>query len=104
MAEIRRRGRYVVGPAVGLFILSYFAYHIVHGDRGIHAWNVLDKKATAARAELQQLRAKREVLEHRVNLLDPKSIDRDLLDESVRRVLGYGHPDDIIIYLPDRKQ
>jgi cell division protein FtsB len=37
-----------------------------------------------------------------VQLLNPKSVDRDMLDEWSRRVLGYGHPDEIVIPLDPR--
>lgn len=103
IAEVVRRGRYVLGPAIGLFLLSYFAYHVVHGDRGVLAWHVLDQKATEARAELAEVRARREVLEHRVRLLHRETLDPDLLDESVRRALGYGRPDEIIIKTSQRQ-
>ncbi|MBK8908377.1 MAG: septum formation initiator family protein [Rhodospirillales bacterium] len=103
IAEVVRRGRSVLGPAIGLFILSYFAYHVVHGDRGLLAWHVLDQKATEARAELAEVRARREVLEHRVRLLHRETLDPDLLDESVRRALGYGRPDEIIIKTSQRQ-
>ncbi len=96
-AEIRRRASHVVWPALGLFIVGYFAFHAVHGDRGILAWHRLDQKVAERRAELDVLRGDRRVLEHRVRLLHPDSLDLDLLDETARHILGYGHPDELII-------
>ena len=57
-------------------------------------------KATVAEAEevAGALTAKREVLEHRVNLLRPDGLDRDLLEEQARKMLGYGFAGDIVVF------
>lgn len=89
---------HVAGPACGLLAIAYFAFHAMHGDRGVLAWRHLDQKVREAHAELDAVRAERERLEHRVRLLHPQSLDQDMLDESVRRVLGYGRPDEIVIF------
>ena len=39
------------------------------------------------------------VLEEKVKRLRPESIDRDLLEKQVRHLLGYGHPDEVIIFM-----
>lgn len=97
IAEIRRRARHVIGPALGLLIIGYFAYHVVHGERGLLAWHHLDQRVAQTKAELAAVQAKRRTLEHRVRLLRPESLDADLLEESVRRTLGYGRPDEVVI-------
>ena len=85
------------GPAIGLLAIVYFAYHAVHGDRGFLAWRHLEDKVATRQAILETVRADREALEARVDRLRPESLDPDLLDETVRRVLGYGHPNDVVI-------
>jgi cell division protein FtsB len=42
----------------------------------------------------------REVLARQVGLLRPENLNRDMLDEQVRRTLGLTHPDDVVIYTP----
>lgn len=98
LQQIRRRAAYVIGPALGLLAIIYFAYHVVHGGRGLLAWRQIDMAVAAARAELATLRSERQALEHRVRLLHPESLDADMLDETARRVLGYGRPEDIVIF------
>lgn len=94
---LKRRVRFMIGPFLGLSMLCYFAYHVVHGERGILAWHQLERQVAEAQAELDQIRGQREVLEHRVSLLHNDNLDADLLDEVVRRNLGYGRPDEIVI-------
>lgn len=99
---IRRRTPYAIGPVLGLLAVSYFAYHVVHGDRGLVASHRLEVSVSEAQATLGKLRAQVSVLEHRVRLLRLDSLDVDLLDEVVRRNLGYGRRDEIVIVAPDQ--
>ena len=98
IAEFRARARHVVGPAIGVCVVSYFAYHVIHGDRGLIAWRALEQQVASARVELAQAKSEREGLEHEVFLLHPESLDRDMLDEWSRRILNYGHPQEITIF------
>lgn len=98
LTEFRVRARHVLGPAIGICIVSYFVYHVIHGDRGLIAWRSLEQRVVIARAEVSQIREKRELLEHRVNLLRPESLDPDMLDEWSRRILNFGHRDEKVIF------
>jgi cell division protein FtsB len=101
--EFRRRFRSVIWPALGVCVVAYFAYHMVNGDRGLVAWHALQQQVATTRADAAAVRAEREALEHRVHLLNPKSVDRDMLDEWARRVLGYGLTSEIVIPLDPRQ-
>jgi len=98
IAEFRARARHVVGPAIGVCVVGYFAYHVVHGDRGVIAWRTLEQEVAFAHATLAGVRLERKAVEHRVFLLHPGSLERDMLDEWSRRVLNYGHPNEIVIF------
>jgi cell division protein FtsB len=100
VSEIHRRLRFMIGPCVAMSAICYFAFHIIHGERGILAWHQLEQQVGEAQAELAEIRGQREVLEHRVSLLHHESLDADLLDEVVRRNLGYGRRDEIVIRTP----
>lgn len=95
--ELRSRARHVVGPVLGICAVAYFAYHAVQGDRGLIAWLSLKQRVEVARGELDAITEQRKVLEHRVSLLHPESLDPDLLEERARLMLNYGHPEDIVI-------
>ncbi len=102
--EIRARARYVVGPVLGVCVVGYFAYHVVHGDRGLIQWWNIKQRVQAARAVLAETRDQREILEHRVRLMEPGSLDPDLLEERARLMLNYGHPDDIVVLEGKRRK
>ncbi len=98
LIDLRRRAAHVLPPALALLAIVYFAYHAVHGDRGVLAWRHLEQKVDAKRLELAAVRGQRQVLEHRVGLLTPSALDADMLDEASRKVLGFGRSDEMIIY------
>ena len=99
IAELRARARHVLGPAIGICIVSYFVYHVIHGDRGLIAWRSLGQRLATAGVELNQIRTERNILEHRVGLLRPESLDPDMLDEWSRRILNFGHRDETVVFL-----
>lgn len=79
----------------GLFF--YFAYHLMHGDRGYFAWKGLEKKLATAESRYEDKLAERVALENRVRLLRPDSLDLDMLDERARVVLGFVKPNEIVV-------
>ena len=95
--EVRARARHVVGPVHGNCAVAYFAYHAIHGDRGLIAWWDLNQKVENARGVLAGIEARRKALAHRVELLSPGSLDPDMLEERARLMLNYGFPDDTVI-------
>ena len=100
--ELRRRARHVIFPALGVAAVVYFAWHGVSGDRGLLALRTLEQEVAVAHADLDRVRDEREQLERRVRLLYPQSLDPDMLDESARRLLNYGLPDEVVILDPPR--
>ncbi len=92
--------RAVVGPALGVALIVYFAFHLVHGDRGLVAWRDLTQKIEDTEAMARQVATERAAIERRVALLRPDSLDRDMLDERARNLLNLAHPDDLVIPRP----
>jgi cell division protein FtsB len=95
--ELRLRARHVVWPALAVCALVYVAYHIVQGDRGLIAWKTLRELIGTARVDLAAVEAERAAAQHRVRLLHPDGVDRDMVDEWARRLLNYGQPDELVI-------
>ncbi|MEX0923823.1 MAG: septum formation initiator family protein [Rhodovibrionaceae bacterium] len=79
--------------------VAYFAYHAIEGERGVLAYLKLDSELESAQQIAEQVGQDRAVLEHRVDLLSPDSLDPDLLEEQARTLLNYGHEDEKVIYL-----
>lgn len=95
--EITRRARDVVWPVIGLSALAYFAYHAVEGNRGLLSYFRISQQIADARAQLDEVQAERRSLEHRVSLLRPDNLDRDLLEEQARAILNYTRRDEIVL-------
>ena len=74
---------------VGMFLCFYFSYHLLQGERSYVRFMALQKNINDLKAEDQSLQLSRQTLETRVAMLRSGSIDRDLLEERARIVLGY---------------
>ena len=91
------RLRQVVGPVIAASLMVYVVYHAVQGNHGLIAYWRLEKQVHTASAVAAALNDERARLDRRVRLLHPDSLDRDMLEERARIMLGYSHPDDIVL-------
>ncbi len=97
VAELKRRVPLVVGPLLGSLLVAYFAFHAFEGDRGIRALQRLDQEITRATDVRDGVVETRREIERRVARLHPETLDRDLLEERARLVLGYVLQDSVLI-------
>jgi cell division protein FtsB len=101
---VRRRARAVLLPlglyAVSILVVGYFLHEAESGSRGLEAKRALKIQAYGLQQELDATKADRAVWERRVALLRSDQIDRDLLEERARVVLGRVHPNDLVIINP----
>lgn len=97
LGHIRTRAKLIIGPVMAATLFAYFTYHAVQGDRGLLAWIKLGQQVDDARLEFNRISAQRGALESKVHLLQPGTLDADLLEERTRVMLGYVHPDDMLI-------
>jgi cell division protein FtsB len=95
--EIRRRGRDIAGPILGALLFSYFVLHAVQGNRGLLAWAQIKQQIDHAETALMGAATERSVWEQRISLIKGSRVDPDMLDERVRRVMGFARPDELII-------
>ena len=79
-------------------IMSYLVYHVFQGERGLISYLRLQQKLTLNEKELKDAQEQRELLERRVYLLRPDSLDIDMLEERARTVLNFAHSDDIVLH------
>lgn len=82
-------------------LIGYFGYHGIHGERGLRAHRSFEAEIASLNSELQRLETKRKTLDARVARFEPSSVDRDLLDQEARNSLGWLHPNDRILQLPE---
>ena len=79
---------------IGLCLTVYFSYHTIQGNRSYLRLMSLNTVISKTQNEYDALRTERETIEEKVVMMRPGSINRDLLEERARLVLGYRHPDE----------
>ena len=84
-------------------VLAYFGFHALHGRYGLFAWIDTSRELVVARQELAGLVAEREELQRDVQAFQGDSLDRDLLEEELRR-LGYVRPNKVIVLRGDQER
>lgn len=90
---MRRAKKYIITKrqiinGILISVLLYFVFHAIYGNRGILAYFNLQQKIEKAESELEDIRAERLEMEHKVRALKSESLDPDLLDEHARKSLG----------------
>jgi cell division protein FtsB len=101
IAFIQRHLGAMAIPGICGLVITYFAYHAIHGNHGLYAWTLISHQIEQRQYELDKLTAVRERLEKRASLLQPQGIDPDMLDERARATLGLARPDEIVIFSDD---
>jgi cell division protein FtsB len=79
------------------FLILYFGFHALTGERGLLTSDQRSEALAAKTQELAQLRARRLDLETRARLMRDASLSADLLEERARSLLGYSDPRDYVI-------
>lgn len=82
---------------LGVCLCVYFAYHSIQGERSIMNLVSLESQIEQSEQKLAALQERSGVIQARVNMMRPGSINKDLLEEQVRRTLGYKHPDEWVV-------
>jgi cell division protein FtsB len=99
----RRRFRTLINAlalyTIAALLIGYFGINAYTGNHGLRAKQDLDQQITQLSNELAALRAERVNWERRVSLLQPESIDPDMLDERARALLNYLDPRELTLQL-----
>jgi len=100
---IRRRLRAFLFP-LALYCVSgsigaFFVWHASNGERGLKMNDEYEQKIAVLGEELKQLRAERARWSHKIDLMRGKMIDRDLLDEQARHLLGTAQKNELVIFV-----
>ncbi len=90
----------LVRPLLAVFAVFYLLFHALHGERGIYAYIRNTRELAQLQAELAQTKAQREEVELRVQHMRDGSLDLDLLDEQMRRMMGVMKPGEVVMLNP----
>jgi cell division protein FtsB len=87
----------LVIPAICGATIAYFGYYTICGTRGLLALTETRARLAVANEQLASLTDQRKRLEHRIQLLQPGSVDPDLVEEIAREQLLGSAPGEIAI-------
>lgn len=101
---IHRRVRAILYPlllyCVSAAIGCYFVWHALNGERGLKTKDEYEHKIASLRDELERLKVEHALWDQRIALISGRVIDRDLLDEEARALLGRVSRNDLVVLLP----
>ena len=94
----------LIRPLALMLFVFYFGYHALHGERGLYALVRERRELAELTHEYNTAKQDREKLELRVSHLRDGSVDKDLLDEQMRRMLGVMDKNEVVVLLDPKKQ
>ena len=103
---IRTRFRSIFVPVV-LCLLSgasgsYFVWHALNGERGLNAKVAYKAKIAELSGDLKVLVTARQRMERRIAMVQTDQVERDILEEEARLILGrVGKTDLVILTTPE---
>jgi cell division protein FtsB len=101
---VRRRIRSVVIPLIAYAmaggLIAYFLHNARIGNRGFDAKQLLKIQIYQVNQELDAARTEIKEWERRVALVRADHVDRDLLEERGRILLGRVHKNDVVVVGP----
>lgn len=84
-------------PLMWMCVAFYMGYHTLHGERGLYALFRDQRELAQLQQDLDKTKHEREQMERRVASLRDGSLDRDMLDEQMRRMLGMMKQGEVVI-------
>ena len=82
------------------FLIFYFGFHALTGDRGLLSSSRRQEALATHLAELSRLNAEEADLQARIRLLNSDSLSSDLLEERARSLLGFARPNEYVVRMP----
>ena len=82
---------------IGIALSFYFCYHLIAGERSYLRLISLNHQISTTEKQFDTASAERTALESKVVMMRPGSVNRDLLEEQARSVLGFHYPDEKVI-------
>lgn len=100
---VRTRIRAIVIPLLAYCVagaaVAYFVQQARFGARGLETKAEYKTQMNALAQDFDALVAERQQWEHRVALMNPDSVDRDLLDEEAHTLLSRYDRRDLVVFL-----
>ena len=99
---IRAKYRAVLIP-LALYCVSgvsvaFFGWHAINGERGLKARAEYEKRIATLNGELTDLKLQTAGWQRRTGLMRTDAVDKDLLEEEARQLLGRVNKRDLVIF------
>lgn len=105
---VRTRVRALIFPLIFYMIASmlagYFVWHALNGQRGVKTRDEYAQKISALQLKLDELKTERQRWSKRIELVRGEAIDKDILDEEARLLLGRVHKNEVVILMPEAQR
>ena len=103
---VRTRFRSIFIPIVTLLLCgasgAYFVWHALNGERGLNAKVAYEARIKELSAEHARLLAARQRMERRIAMMQTDQVERDILEEEAKLVLGrVGKTELVILTTPE---
>ncbi len=82
-----------------VFGIVYFIYHLINIDNGISSYFMKQNTLDAKVQEVEKIKNTITNMKFKINLLTKDPVDKDMLDEKARRLLGFKRSGEIVIDL-----
>lgn len=100
----QQRKKEIAIISIAVLLVFYFVFHAFSGKKGVFALSSMQKELLSKSKQLEEKRAKRIEIEHRVNLLKSDSLDLDILEEQVKKNLGFSKKNEKIYDMSKKKK
>ena len=87
----------LVIPALCAAVVTYFGYYTVWGARGLMAYDDTTAQLSVQQEQLASLKDARARLAHRIHLLEPGSVDPDMVEEVARDQMLDSAPSEVAV-------
>ncbi len=82
---------------IGVCLSFYFCYHLIAGERSYLRLISLNSQISTTEKQLELASTQRTGMEEKVVMMRPGSVNRDLLEEQARSVLGFHYKDEKVL-------
>ncbi len=87
----------LVFPALCAAVVSYFGYYTIWGTRGLMALSDTNAQLSIQQERLASLKDAHAGLAHRIKLLEPGSVDPDMVEEVAHDQMLDSAPDSVAV-------
>tara|TARA_B000000557_G_C20465715_1_gene313263 strand:+ start:187 stop:501 length:315 start_codon:yes stop_codon:yes gene_type:complete len=79
-------------------ILIYLFFNIFDGNNGLLSHQRLDMETVALKKNIDSIKRSNILYETKISSINKLNVESDLVDEQIRKILGYGKMNEFVIF------